>query len=173
MQIEQRIPRVDEILGRWKRELGEDAAAYRNHVYRVLHFCRTNDGEDREKLLIAAAFHDLGIWSDRTFDYLGPSIERARSYLTAEGLDRWSDEIAQLIALHHRLRSHEHPLVDDFRRADLIDVSCGLLRFTWPRAYVREVQRHFPDRGFHLRLVQLTARWWMRHPLRPVPVLKW
>jgi hypothetical protein len=170
------IQRVEDILHRWQRELGNDGPAYRNHVYRVIHFCdafRNGDDEQREKVVIAACFHDLGIWSNATFDYIPPSIALAREYLAAEGLDGWSAEIESMIAEHHKLTRHGDALVEAFRRSDLTDVSLGLLKFGMPAAYVREVKARFPDAGFHRRLVQLTARWWARHPLDPLPVLKW
>ncbi len=43
---------------------------------------------------MAAAFHDLGVWSDAAWDYLPPSIRRMRAYLTASGRASWSDELA-------------------------------------------------------------------------------
>lgn len=170
------IPRAEEILHRWKRELGGDVVAYRNHVHRVIHFCdayRNGDPEQREKVVIAACFHDLGIWAGNTFDYIPPSIALAREYLNEQGLAHWSDEIERMIAQHHKLRPHGDPLVEAFRRSDLTDVSLGLIKFGLPPAYVREVKARFPNAGFHKRLVQLAGGWWVRHPLHPLPVLKW
>ena len=63
--------------------------------------------------------------------------------------------------------------VETFRRADWIDVSNGMLRFGLPRAVVREVRRTFPDAGFHRRLLQLTLRRFRRHPLSPLPMMRW
>ena len=37
--IEERIPLLEEILERWKNELGNDYTGYKNHVYRMIHFC--------------------------------------------------------------------------------------------------------------------------------------
>lgn len=168
------IQRVEDILGRWERELGGDARAYRNHVYRVIHFCSAfQDDEQREKVIIAACFHDLGIWTHGTFDYIPPSIELAKSYLREQGLEPWSAEIEAMIAEHHKLTKHDDALVESFRRSDLTDVSLGLVKFGLPAAYVRDVKARFPNAGFHKRLVQLTAGWWVRHPLHPLPVLKW
>ena len=176
MNIEERIPRVDEILNRWKRELADDDRAYRNHVYRVIHFCAAfheGGAEDREKVVIAASFHDLGIWANGTFDYLPPSIALAHEYLREQGLERWSAGIESMIGLHHKLRKHDDVLVEAFRRADLVDVSLGLVKLGMPAAYVRAVKERFPNAGFHKRLVQLAGTWFVRHPLNPLPVLKW
>jgi HD superfamily phosphodiesterase len=58
--------------------LGHDFIAYRNHVYRVVNLCLAIAGRgDREevqvtleKIAVAAVFHDLGIWTNHTFDFL-------------------------------------------------------------------------------------------------------
>ena len=164
---------VDAILGRWKNELGADAEAYRNHVLRVIDFCTALHDGDRDQIVLAACFHDLGIWTDGTFDYLQPSVARARDYLREQGLEAWSDQIAAMIGMHHRIRRHSDPLVEAFRRSDLVDVSLGLVRFGLPAALVRDVRSRHPNAGFHKRLVRLACGWWVRHPLHPLPVLKW
>jgi hypothetical protein len=78
------IATLDRVLETHATELGEDFTAYRNHAYRVANLCvALNPGDSQviEKIAIAAAFHDLGIWTARTFDYLAPSIELACSHL--------------------------------------------------------------------------------------------
>jgi hypothetical protein len=179
MAIEASIPLLEEILGKWKKELGEDYTAYRNHVYRMLHFCfalRECGEEERRKLVIAGCFHDLGIWSDGTVDYLPPSVLRAGEYLKANGLEAWSKEVGLMIDMHHKLRQYRdarYPLVEVFRKADLVDVSLGLVKFGVPAAYVKEVKAQFPNAGFHQRLKQLASGWFAKHPLSPPPFLKW
>lgn len=170
---------IDDLLGGWRDPIGEDYQGYRNHVCRVVHFChalRDLSADERAKVRIAASFHDLGIWTDNTFDYLDPSIALATAHLGRHGLDAWVPEVSTMIALHHRVRPVDdarHPLVEVFRRADWIDVSLGLLRFGLPRSYVRTVRAAFPNAGFHRRLVQLTGKRFVAHPLSPVPVLRW
>jgi hypothetical protein len=39
-----------------------------------------------EKIAIAGVFHDLGIWTNKTFDYIAPSVVLAREYLAARGM---------------------------------------------------------------------------------------
>ena len=49
------------------------------------------DGVDLEKIAVAAVIHDLGIWTNKTFDYIAPSAALAREHLAARGragLDR-------------------------------------------------------------------------------------
>lgn len=160
-------------------ELGDDFTAYRNHAYRVANLCAAlNPGDDAslEKIAIAAAFHDLGIWTAHTFDYLAPSIDLACAHLGCAGHEDWRAGVGGMIREHHKIRRYrgdESPLVEPFRQADWIDVSLGLLSFGLPRARLRAIFAQWPNAGFHKRLVQLTLREARRHPLRPLPVLKW
>ncbi|MFI4981201.1 MAG: hypothetical protein ACHQIO_12710 [Nevskiales bacterium] len=179
MAIEASIPLLEEILGGWKQQIGEDYAAYRNHVCRMVHYCfalHDCNEEERRKIVIAGCFHDIGIWSDGTIDYLPPSVVRAREYLQGNGLSAWDEEIALMIDQHHKLRSWRdarYPLVEVFRKADLVDVSLGLVRFGLPANLVGEVKAQFPNQGFHKRLMQLAGSWFAGHPLSPPPFLKW
>ncbi len=157
--------------------LGRDLPGYRNHAYRVLNFALAlaPDAPDaRTKLELACYFHDLGIWTDDTFDYLEPSAERAREYLRRHDLTDWSDEMTSMITEHHKITSAaaRGELVEAFRQADLCDVSLGMIKADIPRSFIREVKRAFPNRGFHRRLVELTLRRARRHPLSPLPMIK-
>lgn len=179
IKIHRRFSLVDEILVEWRDEISGDYDGYRNHVYRMINYClalRACEAEERERIVIAGCFHDLGIWAAGTFDYLDPSAELASEYLRGQGLEAWIPEITSMIEFHHKLRRHEdtrQPLIEVFRRGDLVDVSLGLVRFGLPAAFVAEVKREFPNAGFHRRLVRLSAGWLARHPLRPVPAMKW
>ena len=76
------VPTIDEVLGDHASDLRHDFTGYRNHVYRVVNFCTAIVGDrgDLEKVAVAAAFHDLGIWTNKTFDYIPPSLALAREY---------------------------------------------------------------------------------------------
>jgi len=130
---------------------------------------------DADKIAIAAAFHDLGIWTAQTWDYLEPSGELARSYLSRNGRHEWIDEITESIAYHHKITpvSSRPPLVEALRRADLADVSLGLLRSGLAANEVEAIRSEFPNAGFHVRLVQLGCAGALRHPLRPLPMMRW
>jgi hypothetical protein len=83
-----RHPRVEEVLDAFAAALASDRTAYRGHVYRVFHFCRALGGVGATRddaIALAAAFHDLGIWSDGTVDYLPPSVRRLREHLAERG----------------------------------------------------------------------------------------
>jgi len=161
---------VDAILSEYRRELGADFEAYRNHASRVFLRCCRILGDPGavtvEKIAIAAAFHDLAIWTEHTWDYLEPSCLLARRYLVEIGRSGWAGEIEAMIAWHHKVTPCRKlgPLAEAFRRADWRDV----LLMPLP-----EMRPAFPNAGFHLRLARLTWTWWKRHPLAPLPMLKW
>ena len=109
-----------------------------------------------DKLAIAAAFHDLAAFD--TLDYLVPSIGAQDAWLEQTGRGNWSDELALMVAEHHRLSSYgptrpHAPLVEAFRRADLVDVSQGLIRFGIPKTYVAEVRAAFDASVFFKRVI--------------------
>ena len=79
-------PLVEEVLDHHASELGYDLIAYRNHVYRVVNLYLAILGKspfELEKIVVAAVFHDLGIWTNNTFDYIAPSVAIARKHLAA------------------------------------------------------------------------------------------
>src|SRR5678809_856628 len=84
------IPIVDAVLDRHATALGHDFIPYRNHVYRVVNLCLAVTGASRDgldKIAVAAAFHDLGIWTDHTFDYIAPvSYTHLRAHETGRNL---------------------------------------------------------------------------------------
>ena len=156
------LPLAEDILESHRhRAHGDDAGydAYKAHVYRVVNFARAlkpdEPGRD-EKLEISAAFHDLAAFD--TLDYLAPSIAAQDAWLRETGRQTWSDELALVIAQHHRLtryastRPHAS-LVEAVRKADLVDVSQGLIRFGIPRSYVMEVRAAFDATVFFRRVI--------------------
>jgi len=175
----ERLDPLDRVLETYAVALGEDLHAYRNHTYRVvnLHAALSPcDGASLEKVGLAAAFHDLGIWTAHTFDYLAPSVDLACGHLDCAGHGDWRDTVASMIREHHKIRRFngiDAAFVEPFRRADWIDVSLGVLTFGLPRQQVREILAHWPNTGFHQRLAQLTFKRLRTHPLSPIPVLKW
>jgi hypothetical protein len=52
-------------------------------------------------------------------------------------------------------------------------VTRGLRRFGLPRPRVTAVAAAWPSAGFHRRLVELTMNRWWKHPLNPLPMVKW
>lgn len=177
--IVEHIPLLEEILGEHRDAIGDQFQPYCNHVYRVLNYAlifHNCQGDDFDKLVIAGCFHDLGIWPDDNVDYLSPSIDLAAQYLKTHDQRSWVDEISQMIDLHHRFRKvtdNDFPLVEIFRKSDWVDASLGLRRFGLDRATIRRVSQAFPNLGFHRNLVRLGFKQFLRHPLNPMPMMKW
>jgi len=179
MLIEKNISLLDEILDEWKSVIGEDFEGYKNHVYRMVHCCfslHACNKEERKKIIIAGCFHDLGLWTENTVDYLPPSVLLAREYLKKNDLEHWSPEIELMIDMHHKIRkykSDEYPLVEIFRRADLADFSLGLIKGGVPKEIMDELKVVFPNAGFHKMLMKEQGKWLFKHPLNPFPIIKW
>ncbi len=170
---------LDDVLAGYRTLLGVDYDAYRNHCMRVFNFCCALAGESTAvegKIAIAAVFHDLGIWTEKTFDYLIPSQLLARRYLEKSFKASWSKEIDAMIGEHHKLtryRANPSWLVEPFRKADLIDLSGGLIRYRLPDDFVSDVLDAFPNAGFHKKLLALSIVRLKSHPFSPLPMMKW
>jgi hypothetical protein len=170
---------MDGLLARYAGVIGDDFIPYRNHVCRVASFhclLQPPAARDLHKIAVAAVYHDLGIWSAGTFDYIGPSMAAAAQFLRAESRPELVDEVAVMIRDHHKLTpccAGAPPSADAFRRADWVDVSAGALRFGIARDDIAAVRRRFPHAGFHRLLVKLTLKRLATHPLNPLPMLRW
>ena len=178
MNLVHHHPLIEEVLSAWSTPLGAAREPYRGHVYRVFNVTRrlVQASTRDEELATAAVFHDLGIWSDATFDYLPPSIRRAREHIATRAPHLDSARVAEIIELHHRLRrvtrGPDAETVEAFRLADRVDVSRGLLAAGLERAYLRDLSQAFPYAGFHALLLRTAVRWFVRHPLKPLPMLR-
>lgn len=130
---------------------------------------------EKEKIQVAACFHDIGIWTAGTLDYLSPSEADAAAYLNARGKALWIAEVSEMIEMHHSIRSHAgspYPLVEPFRRADIADFSLGMVPMGISRELIATLKVAFPNSGFHKRLAQLGSKWFLRHPLNPLPMFR-
>jgi len=168
---------IEDCLAIFKPVIGVDLEKYKNHVYRVFLNCLLLDSEstNEEKYAIAAVFHDIGIWTNHTIDYLEPSIEHARTFLNATSKENWEAEISLMIYWHHKpgkyTGDHSHT-VEIFRKADWIDVSLGVKTFGLNRQKIKDAGKNFPNKGFHLFLIRKLFRNFLSHPLKPLPMFK-
>jgi hypothetical protein len=173
-----RIPALDTILELHASELGKDFAAYRHHAFRVANLCLSQTSRSPDtiaKVAVAAGFHDLGIWTHRTFDYLGPSVTLAAAYLSRVGRAEWIPEITETICAHHqvsRYQGRDGWVVEPFRRADWMDVSMGAITFGLSRRLLEATLAMWPRAGLHKRLVQLGFRRLLTHPWSPLPMVR-
>jgi hypothetical protein len=172
------IPQLDELLAQHTAALGRDAVPYGNHAYRVANLCiafSPSDPDTVHKIAIAAALHDMGIWTERTFDYLQPSLALARTHLQRIGKTDWTDEITTMILEHHKLSPYQGRadwLVESFRKSDWIDVTVGLRGFGVPRTRLQELWRRWPDAGFHMGLIRQELKRFATHPWSPLPMFR-
>lgn len=168
---------IEDLMQKFKPAMGADYEKYKNHVYRVFSNCLLIDSDkiNEEKYAIATVFHDIGIWTDHTIDYLNPSVERAKIYLTETGKQDWINEITLMIYWHHKVSKYkgEHEkIAETFRKADWIDVSLGLLSFGFDKKKIKAARRRLPNRGFHWFLVKQIIKNLFKHPLNPLPMFK-
>jgi len=170
---------VDALVDPWFPVIGSDFEGYRNHCRRVFIFaCALADaeGDNCQKIAIVAAYHDLGIWTDATFDYLEPSRNLVRAYLESTGKIEWADEIEAMIEEHHKVTpwtSNPAWFVEPFRKADWIDVTLGVRNFGLERRFILEIQRRYPNARFHPALARLTFERMKTQPKDPLPMMKW
>ena len=177
MEVITAHPIVDAVLDRHRNALGHDLSAYRNHVYRCIAYHQLLLGFSiPDAAALAWATHDLGIWTAGTFDYLMPSADLAAAYADEFGIAD-VDQLRALVTEHHRLRplrddDNDKRVTETFRQADLIDVSHGVLRRGIGRAAVRAVVEQLPYNGFHAFLAKGLTGYAVRHPLRPLPMMR-
>jgi len=167
---------IDSILDSHKDDLGKYFEQYRNHVYRVYNFAITQVAWDRDsKLLsIAVAYHDLGIWTNNTFDYLKPSIGLAKKYCVENRIgNNVISEIEIIIGDHHKLtKTKKSKLAEIFRQADLTDLTLGVIGQRIDKEKIRKIREAFPNKGFHITLCRLFIKNLFKNPLRPLPMYK-
>jgi hypothetical protein len=166
-------PIVEAVLDRYRDELGQQLLPYRNHVYRCITYHQLLiDGPIPDFAALAWVTHDLGIWTAGTFDYLGPSADLASLHADEFGITDVR-QARMLITEHHRLRPADDRMTDTFRRADLVDVSRGFIASRIGRPQVHAVVAQLPYSGFHAFLARGLTGYAARHPLRPLPMLRW
>lgn len=133
------------------------------------------DPESIHKIAIAAAFHDIGIWTANTLDYLPPSIEALNQYLAAHQLIHFQEELSLMITEHHKLSSIYYPkyrLVEYFRQADYADFLLGIIRFGMPLNAYKQLKSTYPNAVFHKTLFYLGMKRFFGNLGIP-PMFKW
>ena len=59
-------------------------------------------------------------------------------------------------------------------QAGFSDVSFSTMRFGLPRSFVKEIGAEFPLSPFYpAHVYKVSFKWLLRHPLNPVPILRW
>lgn len=167
--------KIDEILKPYLEAIGSDIG-YINHTKRMLAYALELEKLDDEKIhkfIIALAFHDLGIWTEKSFDYLEPSVKLAQAYLKENNLLGYEKDVVQMIDEHHKLTAiKDNELAELFRKVDLVDVYFGCISFGIKKKRIKEIKKEFPNNGFHKTLIKWFFKQLKKEPLRPMPMLK-
>ena len=171
---------IVELLQPFANVLNDDFDRYWNHCRRVAryfdHFVGGRWPIPAADFAVLLAYHDLTIWTHRTFDYLGPSQDLTREYLERAGRTEHATALLAAIDNHHKITTYTGPgreLVEPFRRADWTDVTGGWRSFGIPRARVRAVEAEVPVLRFRKRLVDFARARAKAKPLSPLPLLRW
>lgn len=168
------LSNTERILNNYKNDLGKDFQPYLGHCSRVLRYMSELGlkEEDEELASVLVAFHDLGIWTDDTMDYLEPSVLLAIDYIQSEGLDIDPETTRLVIGDHHKVTATSNPVAELLRKADLIDLTMGMIRFGVPKQVIKETRIQIPYLGFHSMITKKTLQHAVRNPLNPFPMLK-
>lgn len=119
---------------------------------------------DREVLLVAGLLHDIGLYdgASRGGVYVSDGRDFAEHLLA--GRKGWSRQ-RQLVCLraierHHELRSQwdAGAEVELLRRADLVEVTAGAVRFGLDRAWIRELFAAVSRRGLYPEVARLLRK---------------
>ena len=161
IQIKTNRPRVEEILNRYKPQIGNDFAGYRNHVYRTITYAMhfLNNAPEHETLVETAfAYHDIALWTDNALAYLEPSeaIALADNEKFAWGLN--PDLLRAAIHWHHKITPYqgEHQdIIEACRKADWVDATKGMISKGLSKSIIKEVETAFANEGFHDTLLRL------------------
>jgi len=172
---------IDNIIEEYHDIMKEDFLGYRNHCQRVFGFLlylipEPTDIYILEKCAIAVAYHDIGIWTDNTIDYIDPSRKGARDYLIYKQKAEWIEEVDLMIERHHQILQGnliEDSLTNYFRRADLVDFSGGYVTQGLPLYVIRQMLASYANEGFHMKLMQLALGRLWTNPLSPAPMMRW
>lgn len=166
---------ITEILKPYKDQLGLDYDAYHHHAQRVYQYAITFLlVREREKIAIAAAFHDLDIWVSGSMNYLNGSVQLCKEYLAQTESGILPDEIAFFIQQHHKIR----PILGNeeaeaFRKADLVDLSGGRIHFNLPKSIIWETEQNYSRLGFSKIMLRKSLLHAFKNLQNPFPMIKW
>jgi hypothetical protein len=126
---------------------------------------------DREVLLIAGLLHDIGLYDEASHGgiYVREGAEFTADLLQKQGWDQDRIRLCfDAIERHHELRSQweRGAEVELIRRADLIDLTSGLVRFDLSREWLRDLFRSVSRDGTYPTIGREVARQLIHQPLQ-------
>ena len=163
------------IFDKFSSLLGDDLQAYSGHCYRMLNYMNYWGLEEDELHVasIALPFHDIGVWTHNTMDYLEVSFLEARKYIRMNKIEVDEEAVESMILGHHKIRSiRENDLSEKTRKADLVDLSFGMLSFGIPGKQMKAIKKAFPYAGFQKSIYGRVMGYAFRHPGNPFPMMK-
>lgn len=166
---------ITQILHKHRTDLGKAYDAYHNHAQRVYHYATIFLlVRESKKMAIAAAYHDLGIWTGKSMNYLPGSVKLATAYLSQSEYGLLPDEMRFIITNHHKLRPVKGNIeAEAFRKGDLTDLTCGHIRYNLPESIITEAERKFPRLHFTKMMLRKTLKGALKHPMKPLPMIRW
>jgi HD domain len=154
---------------------GESGGAMERHGLRVFliadRLATAHDAEvDREVLLIAGLLHDVGLYDKASHGgvYVLEGAEFTADLLREQGWDQ--DRIRfcfDAIERHHEVRSQweRGTEVELIRRADLVDLTSGLVRFGLSREWLHDLFKSVPRDGTYGTIGREVGKLLIHRPL--------
>jgi hypothetical protein len=132
---------------------------------------------DREVLLITGLLHDIGLCDEASHGgvYVAEGAEFTAELLRAHG---WDEERIRLcsdaVERHHDTRSQweRGAEVEVIRRADLVDLTSGLVTFGLPREWLRDLSRSVSRDGTYASVGHQVANQLIHQPLQFVQIFR-
>jgi predicted hydrolase (HD superfamily) len=125
---------------------------------------------DREVLLIAGLLHDIGLYDEASHGgvYVREGAEFTAELLRSQGWDEGRIRLCfDAIERHHELRPqwNRGDEVELIRRADLVDLTSGLVRFGLSREWLRDLFKSVPRDGTYGTIGREVGRLLIHRPL--------
>jgi HD domain len=125
---------------------------------------------DREVLLIAGLLHDIGLYDKASHGgvYVVEGAELTADLLRPQGWDEGRIRLCfDAIERHHELRAQweRGAEVELIRRADLVDLSSGLVRFGLSREWLHDLFKSVPRDGTYGTIGREVGKLLIHRPL--------
>lgn len=161
-----RTPAERACLARLRAITHETDGPLERHSLRVFLIAEELAGKgltDREVMLCAALLHDVGLLAAATTGaaYVTDSRRQIEGLLRDCGWPKARLQLAGTAAEHHhelRAQWRRGVEVELLRRADLVDLSHGLIRFGLDREFVRDLRARIGSLGFRRTVLRLLLR---------------
>lgn len=158
-----------EALRRVRELTGDEDGPMERHGVRCFLICEKLAADaglrvDREVLLVAGLLHDMGLYdgASRNGVYVEDGREYAEDFL--HGRDGWTPERIRLcgdaIERHHEVRSQwdAGSEVELMRRADLVELSSGLIDYGAGRSWIRGLWHAVPRDGIYGEIGKMVGK---------------